>query len=373
MNAAPSYCTNVHPAQDVPGLIAQFDTYAVPIRERLGADRLKLGLWLAADSARVLAADPAALRRFRRELTARGLAVETLNAFPYQSFHEPVVKRAVYRPDWRSPDRVRYTLDCATVLHGLLDDDAAYGSISTLPLAWREPWGPADDTRAAAALTRVTTALRERARRHGRPVVLAVEPEPGCVLDTVDDALGWLGRRADPEFVGLCVDTCHLAVSFADPARAVAGIAAAGLRVVKVQVSAALHVPDPSDPATRSALAEFIEPRYLHQVREQVAGGAVLAVDDLPDAFTGLPGRGPWRVHYHVPLHARPRSPLRSTTDVTAALLIALGDAEGGPMPHLEIETYTWEVLPERHRHGLVEGIAGEFAWAAENLAVMAP
>jgi sugar phosphate isomerase/epimerase len=364
-----SYCTNVHPAEDLPGLVAQFDRYAVPVRERLGADRLKLGLWLAADSARALADDPAALRRFRRELDVRGLAVETLNAFPYRQFHAPVVKKRVYMPDWTDPLRLRYAVDCATVLAGLLDDDATYGSISTLPLAWRQPWTGRAESLAVAALREAGEALRELGERHGRPLVLAVEPEPGCVLDTVADAVAWLPGRIAPDVIGLCVDTCHLAVSFADPARAVASIAEAGLRVMKVQVSAALEVTDPNDPVARTVLTEFIEPRFLHQVRELRADGEVLAADDLPEAVTGLPGRGPWRVHYHVPLHQQPRAPLHATTETTRRLLSALRTSEG-PLPHLEIETYTWDVLPTRHRTGLVEGIAAELAWANANLEV---
>ncbi len=363
-----SYCTNVHPAEDLAGLVGQFDRYAVPVRDRLGTDGLHLGLWLAADVARELASDAGALARLRRELTGRGLRVETLNAFPYQGFHDRVVKRMVYTPDWTDPQRLRYTVDCAQVLGGLLADESGYGSISTLPLGWRTRWGPAHDTAAEAALTRATDALRAVSARYGRPVVLAVEPEPGCVLDTVDDAVRWLRSRVDPHYVGLCLDTCHLAVSFADPERTVEDIHAAGLRVMKVQVSAALEVPDPGEARSRAALAEFAEPRYLHQVRECGSGGEVRAADDLPEALDALPARGPWRVHYHVPLHARPQEPLAATTDVTRRALAALHTVDGRRSPHLEVETYTWTVLPPRHRQELADGIAAELAWAARNL-----
>ncbi|RZQ64141.1 metabolite traffic protein EboE [Amycolatopsis suaedae] len=350
-----SYCTNVHPAEDLPGILAQLDAYAVPVRERLGAGRLGVGLWLAAPVARGLAEDRTARARLRTELDARGLAVYTLNAFPYGGFHADVVKHAVYRPTWTEAARTSYTLDCVTVLTDLLADDAEYGSISTLPLAWREPWSVEDDRRAAAALRQVTDALRPT------PVRLAIEPEPGCVLDTVADAARWLPRYADLDLVGLCLDTCHLAVSFADPGHTLSGLDAAGIRVMKVQASAALHVDAPREQEARSALAAFDEPRYLHQVRELAAGGEVLAVDDLPEAEAGLPGDGPWRVHFHLPLHAQPPRPLRATTDVLTTVLAGLtGD------PHVEVETYTWSVLPGEP--DLIEGIAAELRWAEENL-----
>jgi hypothetical protein len=90
-----SYGTNVHPAQDLPGVLAQLDTYAEPVRRRLGVDRLGLGLWLAAPVAQGLAGDPAAARRLRAELDARGLEVTTLYAVPYRSVHDAVVQDAV--------------------------------------------------------------------------------------------------------------------------------------------------------------------------------------------------------------------------------------------------------------------------------------
>ncbi|KJK56547.1 metabolite traffic protein EboE [Saccharothrix sp. ST-888] len=356
------YSTNVHPAEDLPGILRQLDGFAAPIRERTGFDRLGLGLWLAAGTAAELAADPALLRQLRGELAARGLAALTLNAFPYGGFHQPVVKHAVYRPDWTEPARARYTADCATVLAGLLPDDADSGSLSTLPLAWRRPWSAAADRAAEEALRRTEETLRTVSARAGRPIRLAVEPEPGCVLDTVADAVRWLAPRVDPEYVGLCLDTCHLAVSFADPDKAVASIERAGLAVVKIQASAALHVDDPADPAARRLLADYAEPRYLHQVRELDASGQVLAADDLPPALDGLPARGPWRVHFHVPLHAAPPGPLRSTTEVLRAAVAAVRDRTV-----LEVETYTWPVLPGGGTD-IVAGIAAELTWAKSEL-----
>ncbi|GAB3738091.1 metabolite traffic protein EboE [Amycolatopsis oliviviridis] len=351
-----SYCTNVHPAEDVDGIVAQLERYALPVRERLGADKLGVGLWLSAPVARGLADDPQARKAFRAELDARGLSVYTLNAFPYGGFHDEVVKHAVYRPEWTNSDRAAYTIDCVTVLADLLAEDATYGSISTLPLAWREPWTEHDDHSAAAAFEQVVRAIRATG---DRPIRLAVEPEPGCVLDTVADALGWLSGRVDPEYVGLCLDTCHLAVSFADPAETLMAIAESDVDIVKVQASAALHVEKPAE--AREALAAFAEPRYLHQVRELGTDGVVHKADDLPEAWTELPGEGPWRVHFHMPLHQAPAAPLATTTDVLRTVAAGLPGE-----PHIEVETYTWSVLPDAG--DLVGGIAAELEWAKTNL-----
>ncbi|MCI2416913.1 metabolite traffic protein EboE [Saccharopolyspora sp. K220] len=348
-----SYCTNVHPAEDLAGVCAQLARYAAPARVELGVDTLGVGLWLAADLAEQLATDHAALRRLRSELDAHGLAAVTLNAFPYRGFHDPVVKHRVYEPRWTEPDRLRYTLHCAEVLAELLPEGGR-GSISTLPLGWREPWSAHDEAAARRHLDEAAAQLRTLAGRTGRRIRLAIEPEPGCLLDNVADALGWL-PGCDTDHIGLCLDTCHLAVSFADPTATVRAIADSGIDIVKVQASAALHVDDPV--AARAELARYAEPRYLHQVRERAADG-IRSADDLPQAFDQLPGTGPWRVHFHVPVHWAADSALRPTTDVLRDVVAALLD----PRPDIEVETYTWNVLPEQP-DDLADGIAAELAF----------
>jgi hypothetical protein len=168
------------------------------------------------------------------------------------------------------------------------------------------------------------------------------------------------------------VDGCHLAVGHEDPTEALAVLDGGGLPVVKMQVSAALHAPDPQDPAARAALAGFAEERFLHQVRTR-AGDRLAGRDDLDEALGGrrpLAATAPWRVHFHVPMHAEPAPPLRSTRD---ELDVLLGAVVGGARPvtrHLELETYTWSVLPGRTGSAgeLVEGLAAEIDWVRGRL-----
>src|SRR4029453_45350 len=86
-------------------------------------------------------------RRMQARLEINGLVLHTINAFPYRAFHAAVVKLDVYRPDWTDARRATYPLDCAKVPPAPLPEGGV-GSISTLPLAWREPWTPDDDRRA---------------------------------------------------------------------------------------------------------------------------------------------------------------------------------------------------------------------------------
>ncbi len=144
------------------------------------------------------------------------------------------------------------------------------------------------------------------------------------------------------------------------------------MAVVKTQASCAVEAADPADPATRSALARFVEQRFLHQTRT-APGGTVRGVDDLPEALAGaLPDDSPWRVHFHVPLHAAPEPPLRTTAPVLGAALEGLVGGRDAVCDHIEVETYTWSVLPEGQRpsgdQGLVTGLAAELAWARRKL-----
>ena len=188
-----------------------------------------MGLWLAAPAARELANDATATDGLRRALARRGLETVTLNGFPYRGFQEPVVKQRVYHPDWSEPERLDYTVDCAAVLARLLPDDAARGSVSTLPLAWRAPWDAERHRAALDNLDRLSEALEGIEARTGRSVRVGLEPEPGCVVETTAEAAERLAG-VDPNRIGVSLDLCHLAVGFEDPDAALARIAGRACR-----------------------------------------------------------------------------------------------------------------------------------------------
>ena len=357
-----AYCSNVHPADDLDGVAAQLERYAARVRERLDVPVLGVGLWVAAPAL----ADAGAADRLREQLRRLGLEVVTLNGFPYEAFHADVVKLGVYRPNWADPRRRDYTLGLARLLASLLPADVAEGSISTLPLGWRTEWDAAAADAGRRALEEVAAGLMALESETGKRIRIALEPEPGCTIETVAQAADFLAGLA-PEWIGLCLDACHLAVQFEVADGALALLADAGVPVVKAQVSSALRVPAPE--SSRAFLDGFAEPRFLHQVRE-VVGGHVAGADDLPDALGGaLPAAAEWRVHFHVPVHAAEHTTQHELEATLAALV-------GGPAPlttHLEVETYTWGVLPDGPGgdDGLVEGLAAELAWTRDRLVAL--
>lgn len=368
------YCFNVLPGETVDALIDQARRIMGPVQARLGVERMGVGLWIARGAATELRDDPARLDALRDALDDEGLYVFTLNGFPYGGFHAPVVKERVFEPSWADPARATYTEDLAEILVALLPDDVAMGSISTVPLGA----AGVDRALARANLLRVADYLTELPRR----IEIAIEPEPGAAIERCDVLAAFLGPR---DRIGVCLDCCHTAVVGEDPEAAFAAMKASQVRCPKIQISSALVAPRPDQPETRARLAAFDEPRFLHQVRSD-RGGAM----DLPEALATLDRGAPWRVHFHVPVHAKAVGDLGTTRDAIAPV-IAAALAAPGAVPHLEVETYTWSVLPARTAsaaggssdipaspggadrptddHDLVEGIARELEWTLEMLA----
>jgi sugar phosphate isomerase/epimerase len=359
-----AYCSNVHPADDLDGVSAQLERYTARVRERLDVPVLGIGLWVAAPAL----ADEAAAARLAEQLERLQLEVVTLNGFPYKAFHAPVVKRDVYWPNWTGDDRVNYTIGLARLLARLLPDDVEEGSISTLPLGWREGWDAGAQAAALLGLEQVAAELERLQAETGKRIRLALEPEPGCTIETIAQACDTLSGFA-PDWIGVCLDACHLAVQFEEPVAAVKRLRDAGVPVVKTQVSSALRVPEPGSDAGRELLARFDEPRFLHQVRECV-NAHVEGTDDLPEALEGgLPAQREWRVHFHVPVN----SAEHTTQDELSATLAALAGDEAPLTRHFEVETYTWSVMRDAPQddEGLVAGLAGELEWTRDRLVAL--
>jgi sugar phosphate isomerase/epimerase len=389
-----TYCTNIHPGETWEEVRANLGRHLPAIKQEVAPDRpFGVGLRLSAIAAQALQA-PAAMAELRGLLAEHGLYLFTINGFPYGPFHGRRVKEQVYQPDWQHEERVVYTDLLADLLSEILPDDPDLeGSISTVPGTFRPlAEAPGAIERIADNLIRHAAHLVRLRETSGRTIALAIEPEPYCLLETIEEAVDFfqhhLLRRAAlrrlskltglgpgeaevalRRHVGLCYDVCHAAVEFEDPKGSIERLVAAGIRVPKLQLSAALRIPT-VDRAIAAHLRPFDEPVYLHQVVER-RGERLIRHLDLPQALANLDGAGgeaEWRVHFHVPIFLAELEHF-STTQGFLREILELHRA--APISaHLEVETYTFDVLPERYRRvDVTSAIARELAWVRKQLA----
>jgi sugar phosphate isomerase/epimerase len=345
-----TYCTNIHPAIGWEAVQESLRAHGPALKARLSPDApFGIGLRLSgAESRELLEGDR--LARLREWLDAEGLYVFTINGFPHGAFHGRPVKADVHAPDWRSEERVQYTLRLAEILAALLPDGEA-GTISTSPLSYRAWLQDGDWDRCTANVIRVGEALR------GTRIALAIEPEADGALADIDDLVRWWPDALDREHVTVCFDACHSAVSYEEPRAALDALAGAGIRVGKAQLSAALRL----DPSMRDELRPFADPIYLHQVAQR---GPARTWPDLPEALDAGGDGEEWRVHFHVPIFLAGYGALQSTQDHLREFI----EQVRGVTSQLEIETYTWDVLPADLKASSVDSIAREYEWVLDVL-----
>ena len=377
-----AYCTNIHRGETWAETLEALKTHALAVRNRVCPDRpFAIGLRLGELAARELA-DPTQLRDFRRWLDSNKCYIFTINGFPYGPFHGARVKESVYTPDWTTPERLDYTRRLFDLLAALLPPGVA-GSVSTLPGSFKAfGCGPEQLAAIRGNLWRCVEHIAQVSHASGRLLHLGLEPEPLCLLENSRETADFFAQmRQDrpqddrlDQFLGVNYDTCHLAVEFAEPRAALGLLRDAGIKISKIHLSSALKTVPTA--AARAALQKFADEVYLHQVVARDPAGNLSFYQDLPDALASpsLPADlaaagSEWRIHFHVPLHAPAAAPFANTNDHLLGTLDVLAE-NPGLCAHLEMETYTWEVLPEELKtRSVVDQLADEYAWTLARLA----
>ena len=386
-----TYCTNIHAGQSWQDIRASLDEYVPAIKSTVAQSQpMGIGLRLSGEAAAV-ARQPEALASFRDQLSVLGAYVFTINAFPFGPFHGVRVKEDVYLPDWRDRERVAFTANSAAVLAGILPDGIE-GSISTVPGAFK-PNGRSSEAVAAMArnLMMAVADLVDLKRRTGKHIALALEPEPCCFLETTDESIAFFeGALLKPEtldmlggitgvgrseaeillrrHLGICYDVCHGSVEYEDTVAALDRLLAAGIAIPKIQLSPAMRIPAMTK-GLIDAVMRYNDGVYLHQsiVRR---GDSLSRHVDLPDAVTAFgegQADGEWRIHCHVPVFLADLGEISSTRSDLVATLAALRQRTRSS--HLEVETYTWDVLPDNIRTGSKSAdIAREIAFCRQEL-----
>ena len=365
-----AYCTNIHRGETWAETMAALEQHTLEVKRRVAPRQpYAIGLRLGAAAVQELR-DGQTLLQFQRWLEKHDCYVFTINGFPYGQFHGTRVKEQVYRPQWHTVERLDYTKALFEVLSEIVPSGVA-GSVSTLPGSFKA-FNPTKDEekRMVEMIGDCAKFIARLADRKGQDLHLGLEPEPLCYLETSTETVQFLERLGRGEDVKRCVgvnyDTCHLAIEYETPESALATFRAADVRISKLHLSSALKL-IPSDEALH-ALRQFTEDTYLHQTIIRCEDGSLARHQDLPDALAAVKANPrltgeEWRVHFHVPLHALPEAIYSDTKDHVCGVMDALA-ADPQLCQHLEMETYTWGVLPEELRTAnVVDQLQNEYAW----------
>lgn len=387
-----TYCTNIHAGESWKD---HFDSLQekFPIIKKQVSDREKMGIGLRLSSkASVELQNPQKLEELKSWLTKADGYVFTMNGFPYGDFHNVIVKDQVHAPDWTKKERVDYTIRLFEILADLLPQ-GMNGGISTSPLSYRF-WYHSEvamlDARRLATENIINILERLIQYKNANRVVmhLDIEPEPDGLLENGREFIDWYQNDLMPtakrllceklkmseeriaesvrEHINLCYDVCHFAIGYEQHQDILKELETNKIRVGKIQISAALKSDIPADVAARkqisSAFLKFNEPTYLHQVVAKKDDGLV-RYRDLPEALADInnPQVNEWRAHFHVPVFLEDLELLKSTqSDIVEVLKIQSANAITA---HLEVETYTWEVLPDSLKVPITDSISRELNW----------
>jgi len=393
-----SYCTNIHSGESWKDHFNALKSNFPGIREQVsGEQAMGIGLRLS-NSASLDIQDAEELNEFKKWLASNNAYVFTMNGFPYGDFHHAVVKDNVHAPDWTSKDRVNYTIRLFNTLAKLLPEGME-GGISTSPLSYRF-WFPEEKALKNATLLAsenilvIAEELIRIRQKTGFKMHLDIEPEPDGILESAAEFIDWFENVLIPlskqtladrlnispeeaellikEHICLCYDVCHFAIGYESHQQIIELLASKGIRVGKIQISAALKADLSHDSEFRSRIAKaftsYNEPTYLHQVVARKDDGQFVRYRDLPQALSDYtnPSIREWRAHFHVPVFIRELGLLQSTQEDIIEVLSIQKDKPF--TDHMEVETYTWEVLPEALKAPIGESIIRELNWVKELL-----
>jgi hypothetical protein len=389
-----TYSTLVHPGDTWEEMWHSLITYVPRVKARVSPNApFGVSLRLSASSADTLIKSPEERAKLKSFLDDNDLYLYTVNAFPYGPFKNTIVKEQVFEPDWRGQPRALYTENVAEIL-AEVGSQHVNPSIQSPPLGFKARVTGKDVVEAYAANIRQLAVFLHRLReRTGRTVTLALEPEPFCFLETTPETVHFFTKvlRSDASLqalaatlgvnddqareilrrhIGTVYDICHQAVEYEDVSASLQSLVDNDIPVFKLQEAAAVRIPQVSAESVK-ALSEYVDSIYLTQTIERRDGklNRFLNLQDAFAAFAKDPGgQREWRTHFHVPIFLEDLGQHFKTTRF--AIEEALAFHKRTPLStQLEIETYTWDVLPDHLKTGdIVDYVVMEIEWVRAQL-----
>ena len=387
-----SYSTLVHLGDNWAEMNASLREFVPQVKKRISPNApFAVSLRISAASAKTLTENPAERQSLVEFLAKEDLYVYTVNAFPYGPFKGEVVMEKVYEPDWTTDARVNYTNSVADIL-AEITPAPINPSIQTAPLAFKpNVAGEAYIQTFTDGVFKVVKHLRELEERTGRRVKLAIEPEPACYLETTDETVTYFKERiyspagirrlaeiaqiplseaegAVRRYLGIVFDIGHQSVGFENITESLTKLVNAGIPIFKLQEAASLWVKDLTVEIV-PALRRFTDTIYLSQTSLKQDGAITkyLNLGEALDAFEANPVKTEMRTHFHVPVFLEELGPFLTTRfGVQEALKM---HRETPLSDHLEIETYTWDVLPAELKTGdIVDYVSRELEFVRNEL-----
>lgn len=374
-----AYCTNIHRGEGWKETFQGLKEYSLKVKDKVSnTDPFAIGLRLGYKAAIELSEEGSGrLDEFIQWLDVNNCYVFTINGFPYGQFHGARVKEQVYRPDWTSNSRLQYTNLLFNILSKILPDGIS-GSVSTLPGSFKEFIANEDEQSEMIVnnLGRCGHYINQLCEKTGKDLHLGLEPEPLGWFENTPETISFFERFRSvhgdnfDSVIGVNYDTCHLAIEYEDAIDSLSLFSKNNIRISKFHLSSALKL-KPNQVAI-DTLKAYQEDVYLHQVIGKLNNGRIMRYKDLPDAINDfdpdLNDYSEWRVHFHIPLHASPGGIFDDTRDhITDTLKVLAADPE--ICQHIEMETYTWEVLPKSMQsNNVVEQLSLEYEWTLNSL-----
>ncbi len=383
-----TYCTNIHPGENWELTKDSLEEYIPQIKSKVAAkESFGVGLRLSDKASRELGTEEH-LEIFKEWLDANGLYVFTMNGFPYGNFHDEKVKDLVHAPDWTTNERVAYTKRLFDQLAYLIPDKVS-GGISTSPISYKH-WHTTPDLmqiayqKGASNITEIILHLLELEQETAKYLHLDIEPEPDGLIENSDEFISFFKDYLIPiatvrlqekynidskeakkyihRYVTICYDVCHFSLAYEEPEETFEKLEKAAIKVGKIQVSSALKITYNEERKAQlwNSLKSFDESTYLHQVTEKI-GEEVRTYNDLPTFIQERNEFSEIRVHFHVPIFLEKYEVLSSTQEYIIKVIDYIKKHD--VTAHLEIETYTWDVLPGSLKTELSDCVIRELEW----------
>jgi hypothetical protein len=377
------YCSNIHPGENWKEHFEELKNNLPKVKAQVCPKQaFGFGLRIAYQASIDLLSVPAYIDELKNWLNTENLFVFTLNGFPFGGFHHSKVKDEVHRPDWTTKDRLEYTKRLAEILVQILPETLETAGISTSPLSYKFWWNknemPEVFRISTNHIVELALFLNTLKKKTGKSIHLDIEPEPDGLLGNHREFMDWYEHvllQNHPEYtdilkehIQICFDVCHYAISYDPIEETLDELKSKGIGVGKIQISSALKV-DLSKhfEEQMDTLKQYKEPIYLHQVRALNRSNEIIEYSDLDEAFEHINDQiKEARVHFHVPIFIENYENIGSTqSEIVKSLTY---QKLNSITKQLEIETYTWGVLPSEFQKPIEESVAREVQWVLDHI-----